>query len=80
LVIEKLVRNRALYILSKKKYCVYNYIQFIFEFVYKDNILMWEALIWKRVAVDKKTIIPLLPPPVQLVHERPLLPLIKHPL
>jgi hypothetical protein len=29
----------------------------MFEFVYKDDILMWEALIWKRVAVDKKTII-----------------------
>ena len=44
--------------MSKKKYCAYDYIRFIFKFVYKDNILMWEALIWKRVAVDKKTIIP----------------------
>ena len=52
LVIEKLVRNRALYILRKKKYYAYNYIRFIFEFVYKDDMLMWEALIWKRVAID----------------------------
>jgi hypothetical protein len=40
-----------------KKVYAYDYIWFVWEFVYKDDILMWEALIWKRVAVDKKTII-----------------------
>jgi hypothetical protein len=42
----------------------------MFEFVYKDDILMWEALIWKRVAVDKKTII--MHGPVHVTHARVL--------
>ena len=55
-----------------KKVCAYDYIWFVWEFVYKDDILMWEALIWKRVAVDKKTIISHSTDPCNTVPLEPL--------